>query len=70
MEEQMTLQRIRRNNEKIIFRIGGSMLVDPACMVARPEAQHGWSAGNDEDSFYHGSTPVDVPGSTKVLAYI
>jgi hypothetical protein len=38
MEEQMTLQRIRRNNEKIILRIGSSMLVDPAGMVARPEA--------------------------------
>ena len=36
MEEQKTLQRIRRNNEKIIFRIGNPVLADPTGTVASP----------------------------------
>ncbi len=44
MEKQMTLPRIRRNNEKIIFRIGTPMLANPTSAIAgsgRPN--NGWA---------------------------
>jgi len=70
MEEQLTLQRIRRNNEKNIFRIDDPMLADPAGKVPRSEAGLGGAAGIYENAFHYDQAAVDAAGSRKVLAYL
>ena len=65
MEEQLTLQRIRRNNEKIIFRIGDPMLAGPAGIPSAPAASaaakaHAGYAGNYEDGFHHQKAGPDI----------
>ena len=73
MEEQMTLQRIRRNNEKIIFRIGDPMLAGPAGTHTAPAAAKtnaGGYAGNYEDGFHHPKAGSDIRTSPKVFSYL
>ena len=67
----MTLQRIRRNNEKIIFRIGDSVLAGPAGAVTGTAAKT-WSGciGGNEDRLHYEEAGVDAGGSTKILAYL
>ena len=68
MEKQMTLPRIRPNNEKIIFRIGTPMLANPTSVVPGPRRRLGRATGGYEDDVYYYASAADAAASREVLA--